>query len=275
MEKVYNHDDYPKPVDPTVATGVKSLLSKTPVRDTHEAVNDSKKPKGKAAGQTCEQSPMQLLSMIASMMQKAKKIDECTVELLQPVMKNNAEQQEAASTLAKSSPLALQDRNLTHSKSSLSFHSSSQDEPSALQMATIPQPDKADDTHQAKRENDNDVPPQAQSLEDYEKEAFQRLQGKQNGGKAFKRPACSKVPNSLPKAKSCPKAKAKPGPKAKAKGCLKACDKKQSKPAGNCWGCIRCRGNTSGCSTCKKQGFQGLRLNGRDAWKRWFNSRKA
>lgn len=113
------------------------------------------------------------------------------------------------------------------------------------------------------------------SLEDYEKEAFQRLPGKQHGGKAFKRPACSKVPNSLPKAKSCPKAKAKPGPKAKAKGCLKACDKKQSKPAGNCWGCIRCRGNTSGCSTCKKQGFQGLRLNGRDAWKRWFNSRKA
>ena len=34
------------------------------------------------------------------------------------------------------------------------------------------------------------------------------------------------------------------------------------------YGCIRCRGNLKGCATCKKPGFKGLKVHGREAWYR-------
>ena len=102
------------------------------------------------------------------------------------------------------------------------------------------------------------------SLEDYEQEAFDAL--------VKKRPAASKV---------CKRPASKqPLPEKSSKIAKIALAPNESKKkAGNSkskllLGCIRCRGNINGCSSCQSESFQGLRLHGRAAWSKWYNDRK-
>ena len=67
-----------------------------------------------------------------------------------------------------------------------------------------------------------------------------------------------------------PASKSQPAKKAKAKP---TCAKKQSASSGwpekVVYGCIRCRGSSNGCDTCRKPRFRGLKLPGRAAWVQW------
>ena len=102
------------------------------------------------------------------------------------------------------------------------------------------------------------------SLEDYEAEALQQLENK----KTKKNEQTAKK-NATTKAKAgpCfkrPAGRVQPAPKAEGEG-----DKAKGE-----YGCIRCRGNTWGCSECQRKDFQGLRLNGREAWREYMETRK-
>ena len=89
------------------------------------------------------------------------------------------------------------------------------------------------------------------TLEQWNQHAFTSLLKKQE----MKKPAETKAAKP---AKAKPTTKAKK-PKAKAKATIKK--------AGP-FGCLRCRGNLKGCETCRKPGFKGLKVNGREAWYR-------
>ena len=95
-----------------------------------------------------------------------------------------------------------------------------------------------------------------QSLEDFEQQAFQSLQGVSQKGKGGG--AAQKKPAAAVSVK-------------KPAGLLKV----WKKPAGvQGFGCIRCRGNLNGCESCLSPDFKGLRLVGRQAWKEWMENRK-
>ena len=295
MEKVYLPGDHPKDVDPAVATSVKSLLKQIPVRGTHEEVNvhmGNKKPKTQPSPRDAEPlaAMNHFMSMMTSLFHKAKAMDECQVDILQPARTLQARTVPESSVVAQSRQLALPNGPPEHTESSETLAKGiEEDGANGLQLATIPGASCTDG-------KDQEMPPADASLESFEEEAFARLQARKQNGKVLKKPACSKPAKaSTVKTKVEPKAtmaKSKPGPKAKAssskpkaspkkqskqnsKPVRKTCGKSQQEPAGNCWGCIRCRGNTLGCSTCRQQGFRGLRVHGRDAWKRWHMSKTA
>ena len=122
---------------------------------------------------------------------------------------------------------------------------------SPAQSVALPLADKVEPTEpslQGQSENQNDV--KSKSLEDYEKEAFDKLAAKRNG--KMKRPAAS-----CPAVKASTKAVAKPKtsavPKGKAQQTLKL-------------GCKKCRGAVGGCHQCRNGNYKGLRLN-REEWK--------
>ena len=96
----------------------------------------------------------------------------------------------------------------------------------------------------------------SKTLADFEQEAFEALQkSKQKGTKQMKKPAAA-----APKAKS----NAKSAGKAASKKIIPSASSKKM-----VYGCIRCRGNTAGCSSCQNPNFLGLRLPGRSAWLAW------
>ena len=109
---------------------------------------------------------------------------------------------------------------------------------------------------------------QAKSLEDFEKEAYQKLVGD----------------HVAPASKAKAKAKTKPVPKAKPAATVKA--KAMKRPAAhraqasqpptlpNVLGCSRCRGAAKGCEDCRQATFRGLRLPGREAWLQWYHAQK-
>ena len=84
------------------------------------------------------------------------------------------------------------------------------------------------------------------SLEDFEEKAFGHLCAK-------KRPASKAAPK--PKANAKAKAKAKAKPKAKAQANVGL-------------GCPRCRGSCSGCGTCRREDYGGIRLHGKAAYEK-------
>ena len=99
----------------------------------------------------------------------------------------------------------------------------------------------------------------SQSLDDWNNAAFEALKAKK------KTEAEKKAPK---KSKKQPKAKAQP------KG--KAAKKQSQKSTGNTklkklttFGCIRCRGNPNGCSTCHNGSFTGKRFSSREEWAKW------
>ena len=89
----------------------------------------------------------------------------------------------------------------------------------------------------------------------------------------MKRPAAAptKVQKSAPKvkAKQAPKAKASQTSKAKAKANKLDYTKKEAP-----LGCIRCRGASKGCDTCRNPGFKGQRFSGRADYNQWVASQK-
>lgn len=107
------------------------------------------------------------------------------------------------------------------------------------------------------------------TLEDYEKEAKQRLSSKKareldEEMTTMKRPASKKVGKAEPKGKV-----------TKHKGVLK--EKKQhvkSSSLKGIYGCIRCRGNIRGCNTCRSPGFGGLRFSSRDEYNKWYQKKQ-
>ena len=105
------------------------------------------------------------------------------------------------------------------------------------------------------------------SLEALENEAFEALQSRKSKG--MKRPAASKVPAATMDKKPAGTAAAKkPATKAAApkKSCKLVANKHIKKPKnGGPYGCMRCRGNQQGCSSCWQPNFAGIRLPPRQA----------
>ena len=107
------------------------------------------------------------------------------------------------------------------------------------------------------------------TLEDYEKEAKQRLSNKKakeldEEMTTMKRPASKKVGKAEPKSKV-----------TKHKGVLK--EKKQhvkSSSLKGIYGCTRCRGNVRGCNTCRSPTFGGLRFSSRDEYNKWYQKKQ-
>ena len=101
---------------------------------------------------------------------------------------------------------------------------------------------KADAAHQPKglapdADEANDADQICSSLEDFEEKAFGHLSAK-------KRPASKSAPK--------PKAKAKANVSGESDGL----------------GCPRCRGSCSGCGTCRKKNYGGVRLHGKAAYEK-------
>lgn len=107
-----------------------------------------------------------------------------------------------------------------------------------------------DGDHEMAKENDNE----ARTLESFEEANFAMLQ-ERNANKKMKRPAACGEMISQKR----PKAKAKASGKAKAKASCKMVASSLPK------GCLRCRGNPNGCTTCLKDSFNGMRLT-RQQW---------
>lgn len=133
--------------------------------------------------------------------------------------------------------------------------------PSAAEPAALPLPAPTTSA-EATPEDDskaNDVSKgePSKTLEEYELQARQSLSKRKAKSldKCLKRPAACK---------------AKPGPQPKAKAKLPPSSaSKKSLVKKGIFGCLRCRGNSKGCSTCWNPDFQGLRFSSREEWVYW------
>ena len=111
-----------------------------------------------------------------------------------------------------------------------------------------------------------DVSWQDKTLEDFEQDAFNQLQsGKKQGKKDQAKPK-SKTIQKRPAA-AMKRPAAAPAMRQEHK------EAKTAKPV-ETFGCIRCRGNTKGCSKCIDPNFVGLRLPGRQAWRDYIEAKK-
>ena len=96
------------------------------------------------------------------------------------------------------------------------------------------------------------------SLDDWNKAAFDALKAKKKATEE----------ETKKKNKKQPKKKAQPKGKAVQKQAKKNTAKSQQKKA-TTFGCIRCRGNPNGCSTCHNGSFTGKRFSSREEWAQW------
>ena len=117
------------------------------------------------------------------------------------------------------------------------------------------------------------------SLEDEEEKAYQMLKAKED---AKKQKAKDQKDTKEPKKQNHSKKQAEPKPKKKpasSKAVAKPKfvkkepkeDTKEKNKPGLPGGCIRCRGNPNGCSSCRKVGFGGKRFQNHAAWRQWAN----
>ena len=147
---------------------------------------------------------------------------------------------------------------------------------SAKQLASAPAPEPlplpAPPQSQAAQEesqSENATSAAAKSLEDYEKEAMEKIAQKQANAldAAMKRPAARK-----------PAAKAKAVTKTKvAKDQTKHAQKtKHVTPAflKKIYGCTRCRGNVAGCDVCRSPYFNGKRFSSRAEYNKWYQQKQ-
>ena len=136
--------------------------------------------------------------------------------------------------------------------------------PPATESAPLPLPSTSPSEDDTKENNITKDKP-SMSLEEYEALAHQSISKRKAKSLdcAMKRPAACK---------------AKPGPKPKAKAKNKS-SSSSSQPASfvkkGIFGCIRCRGNTNGCSSCWNPNFQGLRFSSRQEWVTWKQQQDA
>ena len=125
------------------------------------------------------------------------------------------------------------------------------------------------------------LPNDAKSLEQYEAEALEQLESKKkSGNKSTKDPQAKSKGNAIMK-KPAAKAGTDAGihvaaaKKATKKPCGKsAATKGNTENKLTCYGFARCRGNVLGCDNCNFDGFKGVRLNGRAAWRQCMEDRK-
>ena len=96
------------------------------------------------------------------------------------------------------------------------------------------------------------------TLAEFEEQAFKRLSAKAKSKcKGLKRPAAAAAKAKVSSQKASPKASSKKAVKSK----------NGWKPACGVFGCLRCRGNIAGCSTCWSPLFKGERFSSRQEWK--------
>ena len=103
------------------------------------------------------------------------------------------------------------------------------------------------------------------SLEEFEQEAMQSLtkrKAKELVDVAMKKPAACKQ-----------KAKAKAKAKTNASGQQVSIGNSSSAFKKGIYGCIRCRGNMAGCSTCHNPLFSGKRFSSRAEWTKWYQAK--
>lgn len=168
-------------------------------------------------------------------------------------------------------PAEVTRSSLHHSSSSQSLQSKPSNE--VLALPTV-EPDPVEEQKLPVETN--------KTLEQFEQEAFERLQSRQSGGKGK-----TKGKGKGNKSKKSPKATTGKGTgkhhacKSKPTKEEKAVMKKpassipsKTKPKRNCWGCTRCRGAPAGCSSCDFAEFAGVRLNGRAKWVDYVNEQK-
>ena len=126
---------------------------------------------------------------------------------------------------------------------------------------------------------ENDVEKEQQTLEDYEQEAFEKLQARDQDKKE------AKVHTKKTKKEQKTKLEASTGSTKSSAAATKQLFKRPAgkigttKPNANskkktCCGCTRCRGATAGCSSCNFADFKGIGLNGRQAWVDYMNKKK-
>lgn len=125
-------------------------------------------------------------------------------------------------------------------------------------------------SNDAEEEEQQPAHPTPKALEDYEKEAFEAMKSNKSKreGPVLKRPSAAKAANVMKK----PSAHTQEVPQQEHIATNATASLGKGKQT--CWGCLRCRGNCHGCDSCNHDGFQGLRLNGREAWKKYMQKHK-
>ena len=108
------------------------------------------------------------------------------------------------------------------------------------------------------------------SLEDYEQEAKERHCKKTAKEMDAKMPVLKR-----PSSKKATKAEDKVKVTQKKKAFMKGQDKHVSSAfLKGIYGCIRCRGNTKGCDTCRSSDFGGLRFSSREEYNKWYQKKQ-
>ena len=134
-------------------------------------------------------------------------------------------------------------------------------------LLALPAPPAHETNHEKgdaeKASHDNDQSP-GKSLEEYAKEAMQRVSQKKAKelDAVVKRPASKKA---FAKVKASPKSKVQK--QEKMKHTTPAFDK-------GIFGCVRCRGNTKGCSVCWSPFFGGKRFSSRQGYNKWYQKKQ-
>ena len=288
MKACYQADDYPQPVSPSVPPSVGALLKDAIVRNTHgdlqdkEAFLPTKRFKRKTSAREDAEGDMdKFFRMMQLMKEMAKGMDEpCKVEFL----KKRRTSSSSSRSLQSPERLALDDLPKEAQQAGGCLEQPAAAAAEALTAATIPSANMSKELDKKEAENtDAATPGESQdhdSLEDFEKKAFEQLQarsskqkgnkqdGRQKGPKALKRPAAAKGACAPGKSgKKTPQSTVLKKPAA-AQAAPKAAAL-PAQPKQNCWGCSRCRGTPSGCEKCAFPGYSGTRLNGNDVWRRW------
>ena len=237
---VYSVDDQPIQIDLQTTAAIVALSRQVCVKSTSSKLTRlrSKTPSSgslsspqSTVGKT-DANPGSLMEQLAMLFHKAKKMDASAPVHIQIQKPSDAQPK----SYSQKAPPAVCDQEPGSSK-----EDSVPEKPLLVQARELGEKSSPDGSRPGK------------SLEDYELDAYKKLESKK-GCKLLKRPASKSQPAK--------KAKAKP-----------TCAKKQSASSGwpekVVYGCIRCRGSCNGCDTCRKPRFRGLKLPGRAAWVQW------
>ena len=252
---VYSSDDQPLKAAPEFVSNVATIAKQIKVRaSSKELSRVVVQPTGSSTNLPSgisSSSLDQMMSMNSRLMtlifDKAKVLDEIMNQKVQDPGKAALSKGDSSSSLGSNGASLLSPKAL----------------PTPAEAVPLPLPAPSSPVAPTANEDGspghNDQQKPSKSLEDYENEAFHSL-GKRKAkslDKCMKRPAACKA-----KAGPKPQAKTKPQPSASSKSVALALKK-------GIFGCIRCRGNVNGCSTCQNLNFSGLRFSSREEWVAW------
>ena len=274
IKKAYGTD---KPVEPNLetASAVAAQMKYTPVRDTSlllaESLGMSKKKRQLKVSSDIDING-ELLAGLAKLVSQAKNMDsESSLE--------TRVKEAARPSFKEKRSFSVESITKSNSQSSLaSLHLESPH----TEIEPLPLPAAPEGNEENEKEKDSallELPvskPEAiasgqmekakedskPTLEDFEQQAYDELQGKT----VMKRPSAH--PQMMKKPAACTKQTlAAPDTKEP-----KAGSKRKAKLT--CYGCSRCRGNPHGCSSCAIESYKGERLNGREAWKKFMHKKQ-